>query len=185
MSKIQTVIIDNYLSDQEFSILKKETLHEMGTSIMYPTYYDLETTIDHPYVNIADIMLNAASKYYDLKSIVGYEIWTHNNTRPSGRHTDKDDIYYEITGKEIHPVCTIVYYINVDRFLKNGRLNLENIATIVPKENRLVIFPPGVWHEVQKYEGERVSIVINPWNSSIYTDPDNIPEKERSAFWEQ
>lgn len=183
MSKIQTVIIDNYLPEEEFSHLKKETLEEMGTSIMHPSFYDLKTTVDHPYINIADIMLNAASEYYDLESIVGYEIWTHNNTRPGGRHTDKDDMYYEITGKERHPVCTIVYYLNVDHFLKDGRLKLDNIATIVPKENRVVIFPPGVWHEVEKYEGDRVSIVMNPWNTLVYTDPNDIPEEEQNAFW--
>lgn len=178
MSKTQTVIIDNYLPEEEFSKLKKETLKDMNGSVMQPSYYDKKMTIDHPYINIADIMLDVASQYYDLSSMVGYEIWTHNNTRPNGRHTDKDDIYYEVTGKEKRPICTIVYYINVDHFLKDGRLKLETIATIIPKENRVVIFPPGIWHEVENFEGERVSIVMNPWNVPVIQDPCDIPYEE-------
>ena len=46
-------------------------------------------------------MIGIASKYYDLSSSIGYEFWTHNNTRPfgdsetDGWHYDKDDEEFE------------------------------------------------------------------------------------------
>mgnify|MGYP001544482467 CR=1 FL=1 len=182
ISKKQLVIIDDYLPKEEFLDLKKRSLKMMGSQILYPTYYGLETTISHDYMELSDIMLYEASKHYDLKSYVGYEIWTQNNTRPAGKHTDKDDIYYEITGKEVNPICTVVYYLKVDHFLKGGKLNLESVGELIPKENRMIIFGPGLYHEVHEYEGERVSVILNPWNKPPYQNPEDVPMDEVNIF---
>ena len=177
MSTAQVLIIDNYLEEQEFLSLKKRTLEVMGDEVLQPTYYPINNST-HKYVEISNLLIGAARKFYDLKSCIGYEIWNHNNTRPSGRHSDKDDVYYALTGKLKYPICTVVYYLNVDMFLEGGLLKLEQYGSIVPKENRVVMFGPGIFHEVEKYTGQRVSFVINPWSQPVCDGPDDVPSEE-------
>ena len=38
----------------------------------------------------------------------------------------------------------------------------------MPKENRLVIFSPGLYHGVEQFKGVRTSINVNPWNTRLY-----------------
>lgn len=182
MSEAQLIVIDNYLPEKEFLDLKKRSLEMMGNEILYPTYYSINT-LSHKYSELSNILIDATKKYYNLDSCVGYEVWTHNNTRPSGRHSDKDDVYYSLTGKLKHPICTVVYYLHVDMFLDGGLLKLEQYGTMVPKENRIIIFGPGIFHEVEKFTGERVSVVLNPWNVAVCKNSDDVPNNEIQDFF--
>ena len=60
------------------------------------------------------------------------------------------------------PVCSLVFYTEI-KDLQGGELIVED-TIITPKENRLVIFSPGLLHKVNEFEGKRVSLSINPWN---------------------
>ena len=44
---------------------------------------------------------------------------------------------------------------------------MENGVEIKPKTNRLVLFEPGLKHRVEKFEGTRYSININPWRRRL------------------
>ena len=59
----------------------------------------------------------------------------------------------------------MVFYTKVKN-LKGGELLIED-TIVVPKENRLVIFGPGLNHKVNEFQGERVSFNINPWNRKL------------------
>ena len=60
---------------------------------------------------------------------------------------------------------TCVYYLSI-KDLKGGNLLTEN-EVIKPVENRLVCFSPGICHSVEPFTGERVSLIMNPWNYKI------------------
>ena len=57
--------------------------------------------------------------------------------------------------------------------MKGGELLLGS-DKILPKTNRLVIFAPGIPHNVEDFTGERISMMVNPWNrvmtSKTYED---------------
>ena len=44
-------------------------------------------------------MINMASQMYDFTSCIGYEFWTHYNTRPRDWHIDKDEQLKMKTGQ--------------------------------------------------------------------------------------
>ena len=50
--------------------------------------------------------------------------------------------------------------------MTGGVLELED-EIIIPLRNRLVVFGPGLWHNVKEFSGERISLVINPWSEKI------------------
>ena len=47
--------------------------------------------------------------------------------------------------------------------MEGGELLLDG-DKILPKTNRLVIFAPGIPHNVEDFTGERISMMVNPWN---------------------
>ena len=52
-----------------------------------------------------------------------------------------------------------------DTSLQNDNLN----STVInPKTNRMIIFPPGKFHMVERFWGTRISMVINPWDARKY-----------------
>ena len=62
----------------------------------------------------------------------------------------------------------MVYYPYVDEDLKGGRLEFEDGQMITPKTNRLVVFGPGIRHNVEEnYIGDRISLALNPWPKPI------------------
>jgi len=127
-------------------------------------WYDLEE--DHPHKVFCLTILHLAGQYVDLSNAVGYEFWSHNGTKPTGWHYDKDDILCVEEDEYNFPICSTVYYSEVSK-LRGGELLLGNDLVIIPKPNRLVIFPPGIYHTVKPYEGNRISLLINPWSHPL------------------
>lgn len=105
--------------------------------------------------------VKTVSKYYDLSSMIGCEMWCHHNTRPDW-HYDKDEKLSQETGEIKTPLCSIVYYGSIDN-LVNGKFITEDI-TVTPKTNRLIMFSPNTHHSVEEYTGNRLAIALNPWN---------------------
>ena len=123
-----------------------------------------------------DSILNKASIYFDLSSSMYYEIWEQKNTLPNGSdymgwHRDVDEILHDF-GIIKHPLCTTVYYLDIDEDLLDGKLVIRDPETsedhfVQPKPNRLVIFGPGIYHTVEEYTGYRHSIICNPWDRPL------------------
>ena len=126
-------------------------------------WYDLEEA--HPNKVLCLTILHLAGQYADLSNAIGYELWSHTSGK-LGWHYDKDDIL--CADKDILqlPLCSTVYYSEASK-LRGGELLLGNDLVIVPKPNRLVIFPPGMYHTVKPYEGNRISLLINPWSHPL------------------
>ena len=161
------IIIDDVISNLD-SIKENisTTLKEKEVDIDWCSF-----EYEHEFKDFCLQMIDIASKYYDLSSSIGYEFWTHNNSRPSEDwHYDKDEFLFNATGIYEYPLCSMVYYPVVED-LKGGQLHLE-CDIITPKENRLVIFPPKTFHYVEPFTGKRVSLLINPWSKVLnkFTD---------------
>ena len=105
------------------------------------------------------LLLKTAGKFFDLTGMTGYECWAHYGTRPDW-HVDKDEQQYKLTGEVRTPLCSIVYYADVDVL---GGAFVTKMERIVPATNRMLVFAPGIEHSVEPYEGTRLSIAINPW----------------------
>lgn len=118
-------------------------------------------------VGVLRCMIDIASRFYDLSDTVCYEIWERINDRPYGWHYDKDEDLAD-QGKLVFPLCTIVYYLDVGEDLHGGRFVVfDPIAYekqyVEPRKNRLLIVDPGVFHCVERFVGDRHSIICNPW----------------------
>lgn len=155
--KNKFVIIDDFLNKN----LILEVLEELKDNNVPETWYNNKE--NHQYSNFCNIILDECSNYYNLSKSTGYEFWTQNNTKPADWHIDKDEHCFNTTGIYKLPICTIVTYLKVSDLL-GGALRLED-CIITPKTNRVVIFPPGIWHTVEEFSGQRVSTLINPWIS--------------------
>ena len=97
-------------------------------------------------------MINVAGNFFDLTSCIGYEFWSQNNTRPKDWHIDKDEQMKANTGQTRFPLCSVVYYVKVDK-LKGGKLHVED-DIVTPKSNRMVIFSPKLNHCVEPHMGK-------------------------------
>ena len=128
------------------------------------TWYDLEE--EHTYKVFCLTILHLAGQYADLSNAIGYEVWSHDGTKPCGWHHDKDEGLSLNEDILSFPLCSTVYYSKVSK-LRGGELLLGNDLVVVPKPNRLVIFPPGMYHTVKPFEGNRVSININHWSHQL------------------
>lgn len=149
---MKLIVQDNFLSEEE--------RQNIDLCKMDITWYDLGN-YNHMHGNLCMNMLNYASLHFDITNHCGYELWSQYNTKPSTWHYDKDEFIKE-TGVLAFPICSIIYYPYVD-VISGGNLLIECGTEIAPKTNRLVLFSPGVYHSVEHFEGERVSILINPW----------------------
>lgn len=105
-------------------------------------------------------LLLSVSKFFDLSSMIGFEYWVNYNAG-AGWHYDTDESNTE--GK--FPICSIVYYPKVD-LISGGHFITEQVS-IKPKQNSLLCFSPGIHHCVEKFEGQRVSLAINPWSYKV------------------
>jgi hypothetical protein len=153
------IIVDDYLKES----LIVEVLDNLKNNNISETWFDKNQS--HTYSLLCQTLLFESSKYYDLKNYSGYEFWTQNNTKPRTWHVDKDEYCHFNTGIYKFPICTVVFYLKVNN-LSGGTLCLKD-CNIVPKTNRLIIFSPGIWHNVEEFTGERVSIIINPWDEKL------------------
>jgi len=105
------------------------------------------------------LFVKAASKCFYVTSMSGCEYWSHYGTRPDW-HIDKDEALKNTTGEIACPLCSIVYYADVD--VQGGAFMTESI-TVKPITNRMVVFSPGILHGVEEYTGTRMSVAVNPW----------------------
>ena len=123
---------------------------------------------DHPCKEACMTLLEIGGKYIDISSAIGYETWIRINTRPAGWHCDQDDRLNLTQNKTSYPLCSMVYYPFVADDLEGGRLVFEDGRIIEPKTNRLVVFGPGIRHNVEEdYIGDRISFALNPWPKPI------------------
>jgi hypothetical protein len=156
------VIIDDVFSYEELTSIQSQIYEKLYSN----TWFDL--TEEHEWQSFSHALMKLANQYYDLSDVVGYEFWSHYNTRPyGGWHYDKDEVTYH--SKKIYkfPVCSIVYYPIIDN-MSGGELILEK-DVVVPKVNRVVIFKPGMYHYVNEFDGTRYSMLINPWTYKLPT----------------
>lgn len=105
------------------------------------------------------LLLQLAGNYFDLSSMVGSEYWAHYGTRPNW-HVDKDEKLYEQSGELKCPICSIVYYADID--VVGGNF-LTDTSMVKPVTNRMLVFAPKLRHCVEPYTGTRLSVAINPW----------------------
>jgi len=196
-------IFDDVLDDDD-RIFLLDSFADDGTIGDVPfashglSIYWFANETNHPCKYLIDLLVSIATDYFDFSDYVGYEAWTHMNTRPGqnidgylsggevdldsnmnkqggqssshdGWHYDKDELYFNRTGDMKFPICSLVYYPLVAKDLKGGRLVFED-HKIIPKENRLVMFSPGEIHTVDGFKGKRCSLIINPWNTSHIPD---------------
>ena len=173
-------IIDNVLSENELTLLL-DTINEFeirgGASMWFgeppddlPTWW-FDMNQNHVCKDIFLHLLKIASNYFDISFAAGYEAWTNINVRPGfsesyGWHQDKDERLYLSEGIIKFPICTLIYYPYIAGDITGGMLELKN-ETITPLRNRLVVFGPGLWHNVSLFSGKRISLVINPWAEKI------------------
>jgi len=105
------------------------------------------------------LLLIRASQFFDLSDMVGSEYWAHYGTRPDW-HVDKDEKLFAMSGNIECPICSIVYYADID--VIGGNFVTETIS-VQPVTNRMIVFSPGMVHGVEKYTGTRLSVAVNPW----------------------
>jgi len=108
------------------------------------------------------LLLKEASKYFDLSSMVGSEYWAHYGTHP-GWHVDRDEKLVLSTGEIKHPICSIVYYAQIENLVGGNFMTRTEVIT--PRTNRMIVFSPGVEHSVEYYSGTRLSVAVNPWQT--------------------
>ena len=149
--------------DDVLDKLSPELLELLDKPLEELDWYPLEH--EHKYKKFCIDILTIASRYFDFSNIVGYEFWGQQNTKPNTWHYDKDEKLYSKERKLVFPVCSTIYYLAVSD-LEGGKLIIED-DVITPKTNRLVIFPPGKYHTVENFKGNRISLLVNPWNHEI------------------
>jgi hypothetical protein len=162
MNQNKTIIIDETFSKDKFFNFQ-QTIKNLNNLNKDESWYDLDQ--EHEFSMICNDLLNECSKYYDVSSCIGYEFWTQNNSRPANWHYDKDETHYQLTNEYRFPICSIVYYPIVNNLI-GGKLHIKT-DVITPCENRMIIFPPGSFHYVEEFEGNRCSVLVNPWDYNI------------------
>jgi hypothetical protein len=121
------------------------------------TWYDLGALPLH------EKILNICREHFDLKNIVGYEMW--RNKGQLGWHIDKDEKLFKETRAKVFPQCSAVYYAFAEN-VHGGEFATDDI-TCMPQTNRLLLFSPGVAHSVSAFTGKRIAISLNPWDHRV------------------
>ena len=152
-------VIDNVLNDNDLhnvqEYFEQEEARKMcwidGSykSLMQKNYFLLK-------------LLDQAKPFFNLSSMVGLEQWSHYGTKPDW-HVDKDELLAEQTGKLAYPICSIVFYANINN-LVGGNFMMTDV-TITPKTNRMLVFGSNILHGVDKYNGTRMSVAVNAWSN--------------------
>jgi hypothetical protein len=109
-------------------------------------------------------ILKIAEKYFDLQSMKTCEHWVHNNETTPSWHFDKNEkLYMNSQGKQYEfPLCSIVYYAQIENLI--GGKFITEYEQVIPKNNRLILFSPGIYHSVEPSTGTRISLSMNPWS---------------------
>jgi hypothetical protein len=171
MKKFDVHVIDDAL-DKDINVSVCRTVVELNGKWAPPIddldIYWFDWDQDHPCKEACMTLLEIGGKYIDISSAIGYETWIRINTRPAGWHCDQDDRLNLTQNKTSYPLCSMVYYPFVADDLEGGRLEFEDGRIIEPKTNRLVVFGPGIRHNVEEdYIGDRISFALNPWPKPI------------------
>jgi len=171
MKKFDVHVIDDAL-DKDVNVSVCRTVVELNGKWAPPIddldIYWFDWDQDHPCKEACMTLLEIGGKYIDISSAIGYETWIRINTRPAGWHCDQDDRLNLTQNKTSYPLCSMVYYPFVANDLEGGRLEFEDGRIIEPKTNRLVVFGPGIRHNVEEdYIGDRISFALNPWPKPI------------------
>ena len=171
MKKFDVHVIDDALDkDSNVSVCRSAVEHEgkWATPIDDLDIYWFDMDQDHPCKKECMRLLEIGGKHIDISSAIGYETWIRINTRPAGWHCDQDDRLNLTENKTSYPLCSMVYYPYVDEDLKGGKLEFEDGRKFTPKTNRLIVFGPGIRHNVEEnYVGDRISLALNPWPRPI------------------
>tara|TARA_B100002019_G_scaffold287380_1_gene299282 strand:+ start:1127 stop:1648 length:522 start_codon:yes stop_codon:yes gene_type:complete len=163
------IIVNNFLPEKTFHSFQKHFFDCFTEEDYSSKWYSLDQTHDRR--DMCLHLLNFSSNYFDLSECIGYEVWYQHNSKPEskgpngGWHFDKDEDHLDKTGEFLFPLCSIIYYVNV-QYLTGGCLYVEDIK-ISPQNNRLVIIPPGKEHYVEPFGGKRTSMLVNPWNKVL------------------
>lgn len=150
--------------------IKEDIYSETNRKFIYDNYYDNKKSLNVSWIDKDNLplclsnLVEFASKEFDLSDTVGYELWTHYNTKPDW-HYDKDETLYNETKLMRFPICSIVYYPLIEN-ITGGKFITEDIS-ISPKTNMAITFSPGVLHNVEPYIGNRFSLLLNPWSYKI------------------
>jgi hypothetical protein len=91
--------------------------------------------------------------------MIGSEYWANYSTRLDW-HVDKDEKLYQMSGNTECPLCSIVYYADID--MVGGNFVTETMS-VQPVTNRMIVFSPGLVHGVESFTGKRLAVAINPW----------------------
>jgi hypothetical protein len=109
-------------------------------------------------------ILLLTNNFVGLSTMVGCEYWSNLNEK-SGWHKDTDETILYRDGVEKFPICSCVYYPEINVSL-GGDLLFETMR-IKPLTNRLVIFSPNMLHTVEDFMGNRLSVAVNPWGYKL------------------
>jgi len=161
------IIMDEVVGNSTFQTdcinLLQQNKEQTNESNLKEKWYSLDE--EHHFQDFCTQMLSIAGSFFDLSSCMGYEFWTHHNTRPRGWHIDQDEKLVSTTGQTRFPLCSVVYYVKVEN-LKGGKLHIED-DIITPKSNRMVIFSPKLNHCAEPFMGDRITLCVNPWSVKL------------------
>jgi hypothetical protein len=191
------IVLDNVIHEDCFRELQKDFLGVING----PTDEDwflLDTK--HYFQDFCLSVINLAGSYYNLSTCGGYEFWIHHHTKPPTWHIDNDERRRDENNAMIFPLCSIVYYLQVENLMggelkishnndvqlnstnavyeevRNNCLDNKSDDIIVPKTNRMVMFSAGKFHMVNSFTGNRITLVINPWDVSKYKYSQDIKQ---------
>lgn len=158
-------IVDGFFTDKE----RKEIFDffiECDEQKQTNTFW-IDCSLQKPSHNRFNLkkIIETVNTTIDLTNMIGCECWIHKNTRPESWHFDKDEVSYNTKNELYFPICSTVYYPKISG-LKGGRFLSEKLI-VNPVANRFMFFPPGVFHAVEEFDGERTAIAINFWNYKI------------------
>lgn len=145
-------IFDNTFAEKDLAAVREWT----------ETLSDDDTWFELSELGFAKQLVDLASKYFDLGNMIGCEM--HINYDTPEPHKDKDEDAWFKHKQMIHPLCSIVYFSNIESN-KAGKLVFpEQGVVVAPKTNRTVIFRSDLLHSGTPNTGVRESIGINPWD---------------------
>jgi hypothetical protein len=150
------VIVDDFLNQEQK--LEVQSWCRFTTPLNWKNF-TLQNAEQLSHTPVGQI-LSFVSKFFDLSEMIGFEYWINHNTDKVWHYdTDLSD------DEGRYPICSIVYYPQVGTV--SGGNFLTETESIKPKENRLLFFSPGIYHCVESFEGQRVSLAINPWKYKV------------------
>lgn len=167
-------IIDNFFSDSEYKqfVIDSKAHDRVFGQYNSETRYITKDKMSKEFQKII-------SASYKKLNYQGVEYWPQNSKYHSkngvydfGRHKDEKEFIENGVSVTHIPEITFVYYVELSKNYAGGELmiytdecNQTEVEVVVPKKNRLVIFDGNNEHEVMGFDGDRLSVVLNPWNT--------------------